>query len=90
VELKTYYTVFLGLKDLENGRLDAFVGSVAPIRYIMRNMPSLKASDIWDSRIQAINTRKEDKDILAEINKQLSAIKQDGTYDKLVSKWFGP
>ncbi|HEY1363444.1 MAG TPA: transporter substrate-binding domain-containing protein [Xanthobacteraceae bacterium] len=89
VEIKTYDTVFLGLKDLENGRLDAFVGSVAPMRYIMRNMPSLRASAIWDSRIQAVNTRKEDKDLLAEINKQLSSIKGDGTYDKLVSKWFG-
>ena len=89
VEIKTYDTVFLGLKDLENGRLDAFVGSIAPMRYIMRNMPTLRASAIWDSRIQAVNTRKEDKDLLAEINKQLSSIKGDGTYDKLVSKWFG-
>jgi ABC-type amino acid transport substrate-binding protein len=90
VEVKTYDTVFLALKDLENGRLDAFVGSVAPMRYIMRNMPTLKASEIWDNRIQAANTRKEDKDLLEEINKHLSSMKRDGTYDKLVSKWFGP
>jgi ABC-type amino acid transport substrate-binding protein len=89
VDIKTYDTVFLGLKDLENGRLDVFVGSVAPMRYIMRNMPSLKASEVWDSRIQAANTRKEDTDLLAEINKHLLAIKKDGTYDKLTAKWFG-
>ena len=89
VEIKTYDTVFLALKDLENGRLDAFVGSVAPMRYIMRNMPTLKASEIWDSRIQAANTRKQDKDLLDEINKHLSSMRKDGTYDKLVSKWFG-
>jgi polar amino acid transport system substrate-binding protein len=88
VEIKTYDTVFLALKDLENGRLDAFVGSVAPMRYTMRNMPSLKASELWDSRIQAVNTRKEDKDLKDEINKHLLAMKNDGTYDKLVSKWF--
>jgi ABC-type amino acid transport substrate-binding protein len=90
VEIKTYDTVFLGLKDLENGRLDVFVGSVAPMRYILRNMPALKTSEVWDSRIQAANTRKEDKDLLNEINKHLSGMKQDGTYDKLVRKWFGP
>ncbi len=89
VEIKTYDTVFLGLKDLENGRLDVFVGSVAPMRYILRNMPALKVSEVWDSRIQAANTRKEDKDLLNEINKHLSGMKQDGTYDKLVRKWFG-
>jgi polar amino acid transport system substrate-binding protein len=89
VEIKTYDTVFLALKDLENGRLDVFVGSVAPMRYIMRNMPTLKASETWDSRIQAANTRKEDKDLLEEINTNLLAMKKDGTYNKLVSKWFG-
>jgi ABC-type amino acid transport substrate-binding protein len=89
VEIKTYDTVFLALKDLENGRLDVFVGSVAPMRYIMRNMPTLKASETWDSRIQAVNTRKEDKDLLEEINTHLLAMKKDGTYNNLVSKWFG-
>ena len=89
VEVKTYDTVFLGLKDLENGRIDGFVGSVAPMRYIMRNTPSLKSTATWDNRIQAANTRLDDQDLLAELNKHLVAMKQDGTYDKLVVKWFG-
>jgi polar amino acid transport system substrate-binding protein len=89
VQIKTYDTVFLGLKDLENGRIDAFVGSVAPMRYIMRNTPSLKSTATWDNRIQAANTRLDDQDLLAEINKHLVAMKKDGTYDKLVVKWFG-
>ena len=88
VDIKTYDTIFLALKDLENGRLDGFVGSVGPMRYIMRNMPSLKTTGLWDSRIQAANTRKEDKDLLNEINKHLSDMKADGTYEKLVNKWF--
>jgi len=89
VQIKTYDTVFLALKDLENGRTDAFVGSVAPMRYIMRNTPSLKSTSTWDNRIQAANTRLDDQDLLAEINKHLVAMKKDGTYDKLVVKWFG-
>ncbi len=89
VEVKTYDTEFLGLKDLENGRVDAFVGSIAPMRYIMRSMPSLTVTDIWDKRIQGANTRLEDKDLLEEINKHLRAMKSDGTYGKLVAKWFG-
>jgi ABC-type amino acid transport substrate-binding protein len=89
VQIKTYDTVFLGLKDLENGRIDAFVGSVAPMRYIMRNTSSLKTTATWDNRIQAANTRLDDEDLLAEINKHLVAMKKDGTYDKLVVRWFG-
>jgi ABC-type amino acid transport substrate-binding protein len=88
VDIKTYDTIFLALKDLENGRLDGFVGSIGPMRYIMRNMPSLKITGLWDSRIQAANTRKEDKDLLNEINKHLLEMKADGTYQKLVAKWF--
>jgi polar amino acid transport system substrate-binding protein len=85
----TYDTEFLGLKDLSNGRIDAFVGSVAPMRYIMRQMSGVKISEVWDHRIQAANTRLEDKDLLAEFNRQLAAMRQDGTYEALVQKWFG-
>ena len=89
VQIKTYDTVVFGLKDLENGRIDAFVGSIAPMRYIMRNTPSLKSTATWDNRIQAANTRLEDTDLLAEINKHIIGMKKDGAYDKLVVKWFG-
>jgi ABC-type amino acid transport substrate-binding protein len=88
-EIKTYDTVFLGLKDLENGRIDGFVGSVAPMRYIMRNTTVLKSTATWDNRIQAANTRLDDQDLLTEINKHIIEMKKDGTYDKLVVKWFG-
>jgi ABC-type amino acid transport substrate-binding protein len=89
VQIKTYDTVFLALKDLENGRIEGFVGSVAPMRYIMRNTPSLKSTTTWDNRIQAANARLDDQDLLAEINRHLVAMKKDGAYDRLVVKWFG-
>ena len=85
----TYDFEFLGLKDLTNGRLDAFVGNEATMRYIMLKMPSFTLSPIWAPSDQAINTRLEDKDLLAEINKQLDGMKTDGTYKKLAAKWFG-
>jgi ABC-type amino acid transport substrate-binding protein len=90
VKVKTFDTSFLGLKDLSSGRLDAFIGNVAPMRYIMLNMPSLKLSPTWTSMAGSINTRLEDEDLLAEINKQLSAMKEDGSYRTLAAKWFGP
>jgi polar amino acid transport system substrate-binding protein len=88
VEIKTYDTTFLALKDLENGRLDVVVSSLPPMRYAMRTMPSIRVTQVWDSRIVGINTRLTDKDLMAEINQHLVAMKKDGTFDKLVTKWF--
>src|SRR5262249_24923867 len=88
VDIKTYDTIFLALKGLENGRRDGFVGSIGRMRYIRRYIPFLKTAGLGDSRIQAANTRKEDKDLLNEINKHLLEMKADGTYEKLVAKWF--
>jgi polar amino acid transport system substrate-binding protein len=90
IDLKTYDTTLLALKDLENGRLDVVVATLPPLRYAMRSMPTIRVTKVWDSRIVGINTRLEDTDLMAEINKQFLAMKQDGTYDKLVAKWFGP
>jgi ABC-type amino acid transport substrate-binding protein len=89
VQIKTYDTTFLALKDLENGRLDVVVSSLPPMRYAMRMMPSIRVTNVWDSRIVGINTRHEDKDLMAEINQHLVAIKRDGTYEKLIANWFG-
>jgi ABC-type amino acid transport substrate-binding protein len=89
VQIKTYDTTFLALKDLENGRLDVVVSSLPPMRYAMRTMPSIRVTKVWDSRIVGVNTRLEDKDLMAEINQHLMAMKTDGTYDKLIVKWFG-
>jgi ABC-type amino acid transport substrate-binding protein len=88
--ITTYDSEFLGLKDLSDGRLDAFVGNAATMSYIMLKMPTFKLSPIWAPSVQGINTRLQDKDLLAEINKQLRAMKQDGTYKKIAAKWFGP
>jgi ABC-type amino acid transport substrate-binding protein len=90
IELKTYDTTLLALKDLQNGRVDVVVATLPPMRYAMRSMPTIRVTKVWDSRIVGINTRLEDTDLMAEINKQFLAMKQDGTYDKLVAKWFGP
>jgi ABC-type amino acid transport substrate-binding protein len=59
------------------------------MRYAMRTMPFDLSHEVWDSRIVGINTRHEDKDLMAEINQHLLAMKKDGTYDKLIAEWFG-
>lgn len=86
--VRYYDTVNLAVKDLEAGRIDAVVHPMPTMRYVARN-PNVRFTSVWDSRKVGINTRLEDTDLLTEINKQLIAVKKDGTYDQLVKKWFG-
>lgn len=88
-EIKTYDDILLAVKDLENGRVDAVVNPIPVLRHNAKVAKGVHVTDIWDSRVVGINTRKEDADLLAEINKHLEAMKQDGTLDRLDRKWFG-
>jgi polar amino acid transport system substrate-binding protein len=88
-DIKTYDTILLALKDLENGRVDAVVAALPAVRYAMRSMKTIKVTEVWDSRIVGINTRKADKELMDEINRHMIAMKKDGTMEKLITKWFG-
>ncbi len=87
-EIKTYDTILLALKDLENGRVDAVVNPLPSIKYNLKGLKGLDVTDVWVSRVVGINTRKEDADLLAQINKHLADLKKEGYLDKLTQKWF--
>lgn len=87
-DVKTYDTILLAVKDLENGRVDAVVNPIPVLRYSAKSSKGLKTTPIWDSRVVGINTRKEDADLMAEINRQLETMKKDGFLDRLDQKWF--
>ena len=87
-EIKTYDTILLALKDLENKRVAAVVNPLPSIKYNLRGTTGLDVTPVWTSRVVGINTRKEDTALMAEINKQLDALKKDGELDKLTKKWF--
>jgi ABC-type amino acid transport substrate-binding protein len=87
-EIKTYDAVLLALKDLENGRVQAVVNPLPAIKYNLRGVAGIGITDVWKSSVVGINTRREDADLLAEINRQLDALKNDGLLEKLDQKWF--
>jgi polar amino acid transport system substrate-binding protein len=87
-ELKTYDSLFLALKDLENGRVEGVVSALPSVRHSVKKLKGVAYSEPWDHRDVGVNTRKDDKDLLAEINKHMSAMEADGTMKKLVEKWF--
>jgi polar amino acid transport system substrate-binding protein len=75
---------------LEQGRIDGlvtgrFVGLQAPKKF---NVDLVAAGSMLYSEDIGIAVRKEDKDLLEALNKALSAIVEDGTYQKISNKWF--
>jgi polar amino acid transport system substrate-binding protein len=87
-DVKTYDTLFLALKDLESGRVETVVSALPSVRHSVKKLKDIAYSEPWDHRDVGINTRKDDKDLLAEINKHMAAMEADGTMKKLVDKWF--
>jgi len=65
------------------------VNPLPVLRYAVRNDASFRQTEVWDSRVVGINTRLEDKELMAEINKHLLDLKQEGFLAKLEAKWFG-
>ncbi len=89
-EIKTYDTLMLALRDLEIGRSDAVVSNLPPLQYLIhKNFPRVKVTATYDSGWVGINTRLEDKTLMAEINRILKQAKANGELERIRAKWFG-
>jgi ABC-type amino acid transport substrate-binding protein len=89
-QLLTYDSITLAINDLKNGRVEAVVNPLPVLRYAIRNDSGFRYTAVWDTRVVGINTRLEDKELLAEINRHLRDLKSEGFLAKLEAKWFGP
>ncbi|MDB5359435.1 MAG: ABC-type transporter, periplasmic subunit family 3 [Rhodospirillales bacterium] len=90
-ELMTYNEFPLAMRDLELGRTEVVVNTLPVLRYDLAraNHAGLKVTDVWDGRDVGINTRPTDTTLMAEINRILAAMKDDGYLAGLDRKWFG-
>lgn len=80
------------LQDLQNGNVQIVMLDEPVARYYIQkmNMDNLKVVDIGLQHHKvAIGLRKDDKQLLADMNKALAKLKENGEYDKLTKKWFG-
>ena len=76
--------------DLEAGRLDAVVMDEVSGKYYNSKKDTLNYSvENLSKESYGVAIRKQDKTLLDEINKQLDAMKADGTFDQLKEKWLG-
>ncbi|WP_230657946.1 substrate-binding periplasmic protein [Psychrobacter sp. I-STPA10] len=95
--IEQYPTIYLTIQAMLQGKVDAVAGDSGVIRYTLNNM------DLGDSKPKYFNyegleesgarkvmiIKKDNPELLVQINEGLAAIKEDGTYAKLTEKWFG-
>ena len=89
-EVKKYATNVEALLDLEAGRTDAVVmDSVSGQYYNSKKNTLTYSEESLSDEYYAVALRKGDQALLDEINKQINAMKADGTFDKISKKWLG-
>ncbi|WP_088067545.1 amino acid ABC transporter substrate-binding protein [Gottfriedia luciferensis] len=80
------------LMDLESKRVDVVVADETLARYYINKRGQQKykiLDDNFGEEEYGIGVRKDDKALVEKINKQIDAMKKDGTYNKIYKKWFG-
>lgn len=78
--------------DLEAGRVDAVVADEILARYYIKQRGSEKYNVIQDDfgkEEYGIGVRKQDNELVENINKALEDMKKDGSSAKISEKWFG-
>lgn len=89
-EIKKYATNVEALMDLEAGRLDAVVVDAVNGKYYnsKKNVLSYSTESLTNE-YYGVAFRKSDKEFRNEVQRALDEMRKDGTYSKIVSKWFG-
>jgi polar amino acid transport system substrate-binding protein len=87
---KSYDTLMLAMKDLQNGRLDAVISTLPPAQYLIhRNFNDLKVSYKYKEGYVAIGMRREDRALIAAVDQALDHLTQTGQLRALQARWFG-
>ncbi|MFV0576410.1 MAG: ABC transporter substrate-binding protein [Vibrio sp.] len=95
VEVVRYGSYDEAYLDLEGGRIDAVFGEAAALQTGMLDKkegfefegPSLSDAK-WFGEGLGIAARKQDKDLIEQVNKAIEAIHANGTYAKIAAKYF--
>ena len=77
------------LQELSTGRIDAVVLDNAPAEKYLKNKPELKMlTEQLSAENYALAFNKEDVELLQSANRTIARIKEDGTYDSMMDKYF--
>lgn len=82
---------FLSMTEMYKGNAVGVMGDDAVLNYYDKQNPDIKTRILRTdepTRQLAFAVKKGNTDLLNKLNSGLNKIKKDGTYDKLVTKWF--
>lgn len=90
-KVTTYSATVDALRDLDAGRVDGVIAQGFIGKFLAKNADlEVKAvGEVLFPDIAAIPVNKKNPELLAEINKALTSIREDGTYSKISMEWFG-
>ncbi len=83
---------FLAMTKVYSGKADAIYADKRVAQYFMQSFPEhkLKAIPLGKGEVAiSFAVKKGDKKTLNKVNHGLKVVKENGTYDKLIKKWFG-
>lgn len=94
VTILEYPSQYEAVKALSEDKVDAFIGNRLTGLYFIQKKYKTKdykiiGENISESTSYSIAVLDGNKETLEELNKGLSIIKKNGTYDKIYKKWFG-
>ncbi len=91
--IKRFESTPLALKELEAGGVDAVVADNGVIIHYVANNPGGKFKTVADKEFvpeqYGIALKKGNSELRDKLNKGLAAIKADGSYDAIYTKYFG-
>lgn len=90
-DMKLYKEFPLAFNDLSIGRVDAIVIDAFAVKTYLEKRPGefKQVGDIMGNDTIGIAVRKEDKELMNELNKAIEEMKKDGALTKISMKWLG-
>lgn len=89
IDLKRYTTTSENIIALKAGKIDAVILDSEPAKNFVKKNPELKLiDDNMAEEDYAIAVKKKDTELLKDINKALEVLKENGTHDALMKKYF--
>lgn len=89
VEVKKYNAGYAAIMDLKEGKIDAVVLDGEPAKNFVKNNGGIKITSAEGEKEEyAMAVSKDNVELLGKINTALTTLKENGTYDKLLKKWF--